>query len=132
MTQPTPASSPILPRERGQDVAIGCGGCAVCAGGERDGESAGAAPPFGGATLVGAAAFYFLFPLALALALALLAGSSTERRSFGALLGLAAGLGATVLVARRWTSRLEGAAARGPGDAAFASPERLREETDRG
>lgn len=132
MTQPTPASNLILPLERGQDLALGCSGCTACAGGAAGAESSRAAPPFVGAMLVGAAAFYFLFPLALALAAAILAGAGTERRSLAALLGLAAGLGVTVFVARWWTRRLESGGAPGPRAAAFVPPRRQREETDRG
>ncbi len=132
MSTHLPAASPSLSRDPGQVVPGGCGSCTACAGGEGGGGVAIAASPLGGAALVAAAAVFFLLPIAFAMAAALLAGAGVgaDRRSLAALLGLAAGLGVAVVIARGWTRRLERTASTAAGP--LAPPERDREETHHG
>lgn len=94
------------PHQHALGGSSGCASCAACPLGDPEQCEASSTAPFRGATLVGAAAFYFLFPVVCAMVGAACAGSGTDRRSLAALLGFALGLGLAAGVARRWTRRL--------------------------
>lgn len=128
MSTHPPAATPSLTHDPGQGVAGGCGGCAACGGGGGLEGVTVAASALGGASLVAAAAVFFLLPLVTAMGAASLVG--VDRRSLAALLGLAAGLGTAIVIAREWTRRLERVAP--PAAAPLAPRDRAWEETHHG